>query len=234
MTHTWTIDLTCIFWTIILSLGILLAFPRLYYLIWKIDVNYRERLAHFWCRRAGCLPPAERPYLSTMLGNPVCWGRQWLSMLWKMLSLDHTSVPHPNFTLCMAGGRPRQPASCCWGKGGEAHPLETAFLLLVLAVKSKHKYSEVKSAQLEGQPSSLAICRETHRPVAPSVRQKARRENWRRATMRLQGLPSLLSSFFVSFLSSEGTRMKETRGSHAAKCSGDHQANPSLDTWGVG
>lgn len=73
--------------------------------------------------------------------------------------LENTSVPHPNFTRCMAGEQPRHSTSCCRREGGEAHPLARASLLSVLAVKSKHKHSRVKSAQLEGQPSAQPSAR---------------------------------------------------------------------------
>lgn len=45
---------------------------------------------------------------------------------WDSL-LENTSVPHPNFTRCVAGEQPRHSTSCCWRKGGETHPAGTSF-----------------------------------------------------------------------------------------------------------
>lgn len=59
--------------------------------------------------------------MSTKLESPVCWSRQGLRMLWTKSRdslLETTSVPHPNFTRCMAGGQPRHSTSCCRREGG--------------------------------------------------------------------------------------------------------------------
>lgn len=51
----------------------------------------------------------------------MLWKKSWDSLL------ENTSVPHPNFTRCVAGGQARHSTSCCWRKGGEAHPAGTSF-----------------------------------------------------------------------------------------------------------
>lgn len=122
-----------------------------------MGINYPMLLAHF-LGHGGCyLPPEERQQREHYAGESCVPGvgsdcacserRAGIPWLRLHLSLIQTS-------LCAWQENSLDiPPAAVGGKAGRLILLETASLHPVLAVKSKHKHSGVKSAQLEGSPA---------------------------------------------------------------------------------